>query len=71
MADNGGETDPSLNESLESIEKPEKKESMFKNFLGTLTEGMKEPTCRYNNIASIFKYLGEYAFLFFMPAYFQ
>ena len=32
---------------------------------------MKKKTTRYVNIAAMFKYLGEYAFLFFMPAYFQ
>jgi len=32
---------------------------------------MKKKTTRYINIATMFKYLGEYAFLFFMPAYFQ
>jgi nitrate/nitrite transporter NarK len=40
-------------------------------FDDSLTGVMKKKTTRYVNIAAMFKYLGEYAFLFFMPAYFQ
>jgi len=32
---------------------------------------MQDPITRNVNIAAMFKYFGEYAFLFFMPAYFQ
>jgi nitrate/nitrite transporter NarK len=39
-------------------------------FADSLTGVMKKKTTRYVNIAAMFKYLGEYAFLFFMPAYF-
>ena len=44
---------------------------MLKEFAFSLGEIMRKPTTRYVNIAMCFKYLGEYAFLFFMPAYFQ
>jgi nitrate/nitrite transporter NarK len=50
---------------------PEPKRQILGQFLESLTGIMKKKTTRYVNIAAMFKYLGEYAFLFFMPAYFQ
>jgi hypothetical protein len=60
----------SMNEEPLETEEPEKKKPMIQMFATSLIDIMKTPTTRYVNIAMCFKYLGEYAFLFFMPAYF-
>ena len=54
-----------------TTEPPKERFKLLKEFRESLTGVMKKKTTRYINIATMFKYLGEYAFLFFMPAYFQ
>lgn len=54
-----------------SDDPPKKRNKILSEFADSLTGVMKKKTTRYVNIAAMFKYLGEYAFLFFMPAYFQ